>query len=74
VYKKKAQLNIDLYRSHIEALNEWENAWHTIHNAIHDSVNQEMEKKYMVMYNNELNKFWTNTRAHQTTTRPFTPE
>jgi hypothetical protein len=45
LYKKKEQLNIDLYKSRIEAANEWGNAWHIIHNAIHDSINQEMEKK-----------------------------
>jgi hypothetical protein len=55
LYKKKEQLNIDLYKSHIEAANEWGNAWHTIHNAVHDSINQEMEKRYRVM-DNKLNK------------------
>jgi hypothetical protein len=44
LYKKKEQLNIELYKSHIKAANEWGSTWHTVHNAIHDSINQEMDK------------------------------
>jgi hypothetical protein len=44
-YRKKEQLNTQLYRAHIGAANEWGPVWNMLSQPIHDNINTHMEKK-----------------------------
>ena len=44
LYKKKDELNNDLYSIHLKAAQEWGSTWYVILDSIHDSINQELER------------------------------
>jgi hypothetical protein len=49
LYKKKEKLDSDLYRTHLQAAQEWDSVWYIILDIIRESINQELEKKYMIL-------------------------
>jgi phage terminase Nu1 subunit (DNA packaging protein) len=55
LYKKKQQLNKQMYSLHIENANIWGNLWHIISNNINNTLESEMKQKYNNI-NNEINK------------------
>jgi hypothetical protein len=60
-------LNLELYKCHIQAANEWDHIWHIIHTSVNDSVNKEIEKKYMII-DRKINKLTLDqTRKPKTT-------
>jgi hypothetical protein len=75
LYKKKERLNLELYKCHAQAANEWGHIWYTIHKSINDSINQEIEKKYMTI-DKKINSYKTKQKnpTITTTTRASTPE
>jgi hypothetical protein len=44
LYKKKQQLNTQLYHSHIHNVNIWQQTWDNNEQAIEQKLQQEMEK------------------------------
>jgi hypothetical protein len=72
LYKEKEQLNLELYRCHIQAANEWGHIWHAIHTSINDSVNREVEKKYMII-DKKINSHQIK-QGNPTTTQASIPE
>jgi quinol monooxygenase YgiN len=46
LYKKKQQLNKDLYRLHIKSANEWGNTWYIISQNVTDTLEITMKSKY----------------------------
>jgi hypothetical protein len=46
LYKKKQQLNKDIYHAHLEVTKEWGNLWTLIHESVIEKINVESEKKY----------------------------
>ena len=46
LYKKKQELNKDLYKTHLKAAQEWGNSWYTILDSVIESTNSEIERKY----------------------------
>jgi hypothetical protein len=67
LYKKKRQLNIQLYTSHIHNANIWGNMWNIISENINNTLDNAMKLKYNHI-NNKLNKLKEdNTIQHNTT-------
>ena len=48
LYRKKEKLNIDPYRIHLQAAQQWDSIWCSILDSIHESINQELDKKYNI--------------------------
>jgi hypothetical protein len=46
LYRKKQQLNLELYRAHLKASTEWGSMWDTISKHIHTSTNKYISHKY----------------------------
>jgi hypothetical protein len=46
-YKKKQQLNLQLYEAHINNVNMWQKIGSNIEQSIEQKLKQEMEKVYM---------------------------
>jgi hypothetical protein len=46
LYKKKQQLNKELYYTHIQAANEWKTMWQIIEYPINKKLEIEVTKKY----------------------------
>jgi hypothetical protein len=55
IYKKKQKLNNDLYKTHLNAAQEWGNSWYTILDCVIESTNFEIERKYKTI-DTKLNK------------------
>jgi len=45
LYKKKENLNRELYEHHLKAAKEWDRMWYSIQNHIIEKLNQNTEKK-----------------------------
>jgi flagella basal body P-ring formation protein FlgA len=50
LYKKKLQLNKQLYHSHLTAANVWGPAWDTIAEVTHNNINKHMDIKYQSIH------------------------
>ena len=46
LYKKKLQLNKQLYQAHLIAANSWGPAWDIIAEVTHNNINKHMDQKY----------------------------
>jgi len=46
LYKKKENLNRELYERHLKAAKPWGRMWYSIQNNINEKLNQNVEKKY----------------------------
>lgn len=49
LYKKKDNLNQDLYALHLQAAREWGSLWPLIQSSIIESLNTEMTNKYLIL-------------------------
>jgi hypothetical protein len=49
LYKKKENLNRELYERYLKAAKEWGKMWCSIQNHINEKLNQNMEKKYKTL-------------------------
>jgi hypothetical protein len=87
LYKKKQQLNTQLYHAHIQNANTWQHTWNNIEQSINQKLKQEMEKVYLKqqqkiahMNNNQntnknkINNNTNYTRAENCTNIQFTNE
>ena len=48
LYKKKQQLNIQLYHAHIYNANIWQQTWDNIEESINHKLQQEMKIVYLI--------------------------
>jgi hypothetical protein len=46
LYRKKKQLNNELYKTHIKAANTWKQTWNTIEQSINQKLQNEMKGIY----------------------------
>jgi hypothetical protein len=53
LYKKKQQLNKELYHTHIQNTNTWKSTW----NSIEQSVNQKLQEEIKVYTKNNNRKY-----------------
>jgi hypothetical protein len=49
LYKKKDLLNKSLYKTHLQAAQEWGSTWHLIRESVRETINTEFEKKYKIL-------------------------
>jgi hypothetical protein len=49
-YKKKQYLNLELYRTHLKAAQEWKGIWHLLSSQIHAAINAGANHKYKTIY------------------------
>jgi hypothetical protein len=61
LYKKKQQLNLQLYQAHINIANIWQKIWSNIEQSIEEKLKQEMEKVYMKQQQKIANMMRTQT-------------
>jgi len=76
LYKKKMQLNKQLYYSHITAANIWGPAWDTIAEITHNNINKHMDIKYHSIHKKLQNlqqKKEINTTTNQGSEPNFQP-
>jgi hypothetical protein len=74
LYIKETEINEQLYRTHLEGANKWNNTWHTIQGNINHMLTAEMNKHYENLnmkldrlnhrQQHEMNAD-TNTQGHQ---------
>jgi hypothetical protein len=78
LYIKKAKLDKQLYKLHLECANKWHNTWHIIQDNIDQCLAIEMEKHYdnlnqkidkLVNRQHRKNRVNTNTQGHRFYTR-----
>jgi hypothetical protein len=50
LYKKKQYLNLELYRAHLKAAQEWNGTWHLLSTQTHAAINLEATQKYKVIH------------------------
>jgi hypothetical protein len=55
LYKKKSNLNIQLYSKHLQAATYWGKAWYIIENNINESLKSQLDKKYDILTKKKLN-------------------
>jgi hypothetical protein len=61
LYKKKQQLNLQLYQAHINNANIWQKIWSNIEQSIEQKLKQEMEKVYTIQQQKIANMTRTQT-------------
>jgi hypothetical protein len=72
LYKKKQQLNKDLYHAHLEVAKEWGSLWTLIAESIGEKINLESEKKYETI-KSELKQLETTQRNNPKHQKQFYP-
>jgi hypothetical protein len=55
LYKKRRQLNFELYQAHLKVAHEWNGTWHIINEHIQSTINSESTRKYQTI-GGELDK------------------
>ena len=76
LYKKKLQLNKQLYQAHLLAANTWRPAWDTIAEVIQNYINKHMDQKYHSLHkklHNLQQKKENTMTTHQGTEPNFHP-
>jgi hypothetical protein len=61
LYKKKQQLNTQLYQAHIHNANIWQQTWGNIKQSVDQKLQQEMKKVYMKQQQKIANMIKTQT-------------
>jgi hypothetical protein len=69
VYKKKQQLNVQLYQAHVSNANIWQNIWNNIEQSIEEKLKLEMEKVYKTQQQKKANMRTKATNNNTTHTR-----
>ena len=72
LYRKKEQLNKELYNIHLQAASEWGTLWDTISNNIHESTHNTMDNKYKTI-DQKLKRLTQNRETPDTHTHTFFP-
>ena len=72
LYKKKDQLNKQLYQAHLAIAQEWGSTWHIIREYLHENINTDMDKKYRTIEQKltKLEHIQTRTPTHTKTFYP----